>query len=214
MKLLTTVLMVGLLFAVNGRGMAQAVVEGTVKLPPAHSADVLSKRYELTGETALIAPDPPAAVVYLEGTFPLKTNPPHAQMAQKNIDFVPRLLPIQVGTTVEFPNLDDTYHNVFSFSKPKRFDLGRYRRDELPVPTEVFDKPGPVVLHCDIHETMRAIILVLETPYFRKTDPDGHYRLVNLPAGHYKLKAWLDSKTTREQEIDLKSGSTLHVDFP
>ena len=134
-------------------------------------------------------------------------------MAQKNYEFATPLLPIQVGTTVEFPNEDDAYHNIFSYSKSKTFDLGRYKGDEKPIPSQLFDKPGVVVLHCDIHEYMRAIILVLETPHFVRTDLDGKYRLGNLPAGHYKLKAWLDSKTTKEQEVDLKPGATLEVNF-
>jgi plastocyanin len=193
----------------------QAEIEGHVKLPKAHTADVISKRYDMSVEPVVITPDPPAAVVYLEGAFPApKTPPPVAQMAQKNIEFVTPLLPVRIGTTVEFPNEDDTYHNIFSYSKPKRFDLGRYRKDEKPVPSQVFDKPGVVMLHCDIHENMRAIILVLETPYFQKTTDAGNYRLTGLPAGRYKLKAWMDSKTTLEHEVDLKPGQKLHVDFP
>jgi plastocyanin len=195
-------------------GQATATVEGNVKLPKARTADVINKRYEMTGESAVVMPDPPSAVVYLEGEFMPPKALPEAQMAQKNLEFVTSLLPVEVGTKVSFPNLDDVYHNIFSYSKPKRFDLGRYRSDEKPVPTEVFDTPGVVVLHCDIHENMRAIILVLETPYFKRTDLDGTYKLGGLPAGHYKLKAWLDSKTTLEHEVDLKSGATLHIDFP
>ena len=79
---------------------------------------------------------------------------------------------------------------------------------------EAFDKPGPVSLHCDIHEHMHAVILVLETPYFVRTDLDGNYRIEGLPAGHYTLKAWVSSKTTYERPVDLKSGSVIHADFP
>jgi len=210
----TLIILLGLFHSSGELARGQAVIEGTVKLAKAQSPEVINKRYALSGEPAVIIPDPPSAVVYLEGDFPRKTALPRAQMAQKNLEFDPLLLAIQVGTTVEFPNQDETYHNVFSFSKPKRFDLGRYRGDEVPIPTQVFDKPGAVALHCDIHEHMRAIILVLETPYFLKTDALGHYRIGNLPAGHYKFKAWLDSKTTLERDVELKSGATLHVDFP
>ena len=133
---------------------------------------------------------------------------------KKKLAFVTPLLAVLVGTAVEFPNEDDTYHNIFSYSKPKRFDLGRYRGEERPIPSQVFDKPGVVALHCDIHDHMHGVILVLETPHFVTTDPDGRYRLSNLPPGRYKLKAWIDSKTTREHEVDLKPGATLHVDFP
>ena len=121
---------------------------------------------------------------------------------------------MQVGTRVEFPNLDDTYHSIFSYSPAKRFDLGRYRPDERPIPSEVFDIPGLVTLRCDIHEHMRGLILVLDTPYFVVTDAEGRFRLNRLPSGHYTLKAWIDSKTTREKPVEFKSGATLHVDFP
>ena len=128
--------------------------------------------------------------------------------------FSTTLLPIEVGTTVEFPNRDDTYHNVFSFSKPKRFDLGRYLPDEKPVPSQRFDEPGMVSLHCDIHEHMRAIILVLDTPYFVKTGTDGKFRLGGLPPGRHTLKAWVNSKRILEVPVVLAAGKSLRVDFP
>jgi hypothetical protein len=130
------------------------------------------------------------------------------------LTFIPALLPIRVGTKVEFPNLDETYHNIFSYSPAKRFDLGRYRPEERPIPAQVFDKPGLVTLRCDIHEHMRGLILVLNTSYFVMTDTNGHFRLSGVPAGHYTLKAWIDSRTTREKPVELKNGQTLRVDFP
>jgi len=153
-------------------------------------------------------------VVYLDGFFPRPDSLPMKQVAQKDLTFIPALLPVRVGTKVEFPSFDDTYHNIFSYSPAKRFDLGRYRPDERPVPSQVFDKPGLVTLRCDIHEHMRGLILVLNTPYFVMTDTAGHFRLGGLPTGHYTLKAWIDSKTTREKPVDLKNGQTLQVDFP
>ena len=135
-------------------------------------------------------------------------------MAQKDLAFVPMLLAVPTGTTVEFPNLDDTYHNIFSYSPAKRFDLGRYRRDERPVPAEQFDVPGLVVLRCDIHEHMRGLILVVDTPYFVLTGVDGSYRLGGLPAGRHTLRVWLDSKTTLERPVELQAGATLRADFP
>ena len=194
--------------------MGDAVVEGRVELPGTRSAAVVNKRYQIVTKAGIMAPDPPLAVIYLEGTFPTPSSPPRVQMVQKNLGFVSPLLPVEKGTIVEFPNLDDTYHNIFSYSKPKRFDLGRYRSDERPIPSQVFNEPGLVALHCDIHEHMRGIILILETPHFTKSDPEGRFRLGGLPAGHYTLKAWINSKTTLERPVDLKSGATLHVDFP
>ena len=194
--------------------LASATVEGRVELPKSHSAPVQAKRYQIVTKGGVLSTQPPLAVVYLDGAFPRSGSAPVKEVAQKDLTFVPALLPIQVGTTVEFPNLDDTYHNIFSYSPTKRFDLGRYRPEERPIPSEVFDKPGLVTLRCDIHEHMRGLILVLSTPYFVMTDTAGHFRLGGLPAGHYTLKAWIDSRTTKEKSIDLKNGQTLRVDFP
>src|SRR6266481_743472 len=169
--------------------LAGVVVEGRVELPKSHSAPVQAKRYEIVTKGGVL-------------------------VTQQDLTFVPALLPIRVGTRVEFPNLDDTYHNIFSYSPAKRSDVGRYRAEERPIPAEVFDKPGLVTLRCDIHEHMRGLILVLNTPYFVMTDTDGHFRLRGLPAGRYILKAWIDSRTTREKPVELKNGQTLRVDFP
>jgi len=194
--------------------LGQVTVEGRVELPKSHSAPVMSKRYEIVTHGGVLSTQPPLAVVYLDGAFPQPTSLPMKQVTQKDLTFIPSLLPVRVGTKVEFPNLDDTYHSIFSYSPAKRFDLGRYRPEERPIPTQVFDKPGLVTLRCDIHEHMRGLILVLNTPHFVITDTDGHFRLGELPAGHYTLKAWIDSRTTREKPVELKSGQTLHVDFP
>ncbi|HET7535244.1 MAG TPA: carboxypeptidase regulatory-like domain-containing protein [Candidatus Didemnitutus sp.] len=197
------------------RAEAGAVIEGTVTLPKPRAAPVVNKRYQIVAQAGgVLAPYPPVAVVWLEGSFPAPAVPAVAQVVQKDLVFVPALLPVQVGTRVEFPNLDDTYHNIFSYSATKRFDLGRYRPDERPVPSQVFETPGLVTLRCDIHEHMRGLILVLATPYFVVTDTDGHFRLTGLPAGHYVLKAWLDSKTVQEHPVELVDGETLSIDFP
>ena len=193
---------------------AQASVEGRVELPKSHSAPVMEKRYKIVTTGGVLATQPPLAVVYLDGSFPKLKSLSTKQIVQKDLAFLPSLLPVQVGTRVEFPSLDDVYHNIFSYSPAKRFDLGRYRPDERPIPSEVFDAPGLVVLRCDIHEHMRGLLLVLNTPYFITTDEEGRFQLSGLPSGHYTLKAWIDSKTTREKPVDLKRGATLHVDFP
>ncbi|MDQ6860572.1 MAG: hypothetical protein M3032_05375 [Verrucomicrobiota bacterium] len=144
--------------------LAQGTVEGRVELPKAKTAPVMTKRYEVVTKGGVLATNPPLAIVYLEGAPAKGGALPTKQVAQKDMDFQPALLPIQVGTTVEFPNNDDTYHNIFSYSPAKRFDLGRYRPDEHPVPSVVFDQPGLITLRCDIHEHMRGLILVLNTP--------------------------------------------------
>ena len=193
---------------------AGAAVEGHVDLPKSRSAPVQAKRYEVVTKAGVLSTQPPLAVVYLEGNFPRPASLPTKQVEQKDLTFVPALLPIEVGTKVQFPNLDDQYHNIFSYSPAKRFDLGRYRPEESPIPSVMFDRPGLVTLRCDIHEHMRGLVLVLSTPYFAMTDTAGHFRLDKLPAGRHTLKAWIDSRTTREKSIDLKDGQTLQVDLP
>jgi plastocyanin len=202
------------LSAAMHHGRAQSVIEGKITLPAPEAPAGSPPRY--AGEAGEMAPpDPPAAVVYLEGQFPAAfTNTPAGTNAiwQRGMQFRPALLPVRTGTTVAFPNGDDFYHNVFSYSKPKRFDLGRYRKEDEPA-MQVFDKPGVIKLYCEIHQNMRGVILVLDTPFFVRTDTNGFYQLTNLPAGNYVLKAWADEKNISEKPVELKPGQTLHVDF-
>lgn len=208
------VLCVAAIGLITESSQGQAVIEGRVELTKTSAAPVVIKRYEIVTVNGIVATKPPLAVVYLEGSFPKRTVNAEQQMLQKDLNFVPAILPIQVGTRVTFPNLDDTYHNIFSFSPAKRFDLGRYRSDETPIPSVLFDVAGLVTLRCDIHEHMRALILVLDTPYFVLSDGDGRFRLNGLPPGHHTLKAWVSSKTTLEHPVDLSNGSTLRVNLP
>ncbi|MEO7100533.1 MAG: carboxypeptidase regulatory-like domain-containing protein [Luteolibacter sp.] len=193
---------------------ADTVVEGHVDLPKTKSAPVMAKHYEIVTKGGVLSTNPPVAVVYLEGSFGKPVSLPTRQVVQKDYLFHPSLLPVQTGTKVEFPNRDDTYHNVFSFSPAKRFDLGRHRPEDTPVPSEVFDKPGMITLRCDIHEHMRGIILALDTPHFVISGTDGNYKLSGLPAGTYKIKAWIDSRTTLEKSVTLTGGGTTKLDFP
>ena len=205
------VLLIGFLCA-SGVAWADATVEGTVTLPARRTAGEPTSRY--SGGATYVAgdPEPPAAVVYLD--VPNAAGKPgRATLAQHHYQFAPGLLPIVRGTVVEFPNLDDEYHSVFSYSKPKRFDLGRYARDEQPAAL-TFDESGVVKLYCEIHEHMRGTILVLDTPLFVKTDAGGRYRLTGLPSGRYVLRAWVEDGPVREQPVDLRDGATVRVDFP
>ncbi len=204
----------GLVFSFCDLARAQATIEGTVNLPKEQTAPVMTKRYEIVTKGGVLSTNPPTAIVYLEGAPEKGEKRPTTQVTQKEMAFIPTLLAIQKGTAVEFPNEDDTYHNIFSYSPTKRFDLGRYRPDERPIPSVLFDKAGLVTLRCDIHEHMRGLILVVDTPYFTTTDKEGHFRLTGLPAGHYTLRAWIDSKTTRSQPVDLKAGGRAQVNFP
>lgn len=192
---------------------AQATIDGKVTLPPPFVEPGGEPRYP-GGPMTEPKTVQPLAVVFLEGQFPAITNPPPvARMVQTNAQFFPGILPVRTGTTIEFPNDDNFYHNVFSYSKVKSFDLGRYKKDEKP-PAILFDKSGVVRLNCEIHQQMRGIIVVLDTPYFTTTDTNGNFHLKNLPAGKFVLKAWLDEKHVVEKPVELHDGDQLHVDFP
>lgn len=196
-----------------GAETGTATIEGSIPLPGSPPPAVMAKRYEIISRGGVLSTIPPVAIIWIEGELALPPSPPTQQIVQKDMAFEPALLPIQVGTRVEFPNEDNEFHNVFSYSPPARFDLGRYLPHERPVPSQLFDTPGTVILRCDIHEYMRAIILVIESPHFTTSDTDGQFRLEGLPSGNYTLKAWIDSETTLERPVQLNPGETLTVSF-
>lgn len=111
-----------------------------------------------------------------------------AVMEQKNRAFIPHVLPVQTGTAVRFPNLDDVQHHVYSFSPAKPFQLPLYKGS--PPGPVVFDKAGVVTLGCNIHDQMSAYIVVVDTPYFEKTAANGRAALRDLEPGRYAVHVW------------------------
>lgn len=157
-------------------------------------------------------------VVYLDGPIPTNalrqaTAPavPRAKVIQKGAVFVPHVLPIQTGTAVEWPNLDDIFHNVFSYSDTKPFDLGLYKHPELK--TVVFDKPGRVDVFCSIHKSMNCIVLVLDTPFFTAADDRGRFEITGIPAGTYRFKAWHERLPSQAREISIPENGIVRSDF-
>ena len=154
------------------------------------------------------------SVVYLE-TAPqaaFETPPPgRAVLDQRNESFVPPLLAVAVGSTVEFPNSDRVYHNVFSLSKPRRFDLGRYPRGQSR--SVVFDRPGVVRVFCEIHSHMSAYILVFAHRFFAVTDADGRYRLDAVPPGSYTLALWNDGAVRARRELRVEANGAVELDL-
>jgi len=139
-------------------------------------------------------------VVWLEplaGTVSVG-NRPHAKMLQKDKMFQPHVLPVVVGTAVEFPNADPIFHNAFSNYDGQLFDVALYPPGTSR--TVVFRKPGVVRVFCNIHPSMAAIILVLKTPYFAKVEADGRYRIADVPAGRYTLFSFDERVSADKQE--------------
>jgi plastocyanin len=158
-------------------------------------------------------------VVYVEGSFGTNNAPSTnsasvttTRVAQEGAMFSPHVLPVMVGSSVEWPNRDRIYHNVFSMSDAKQFDLGLYKGNP-PEKRVTFDKPGRVDVFCSIHTSMNCIVLVLENPYFASTDAQGNYQITNVPPGKYKLKAWQERLPADEREITVPTNGEVRVDF-
>ncbi len=150
-------------------------------------------------------------VIYLEGPS-LKPGPPTQDaLTQKNRHFDPEILVVPVGSTVSFPNQDPIFHNVFSLSKIKPFDLGYYPAGETR--TVKFDKPGIVQVYCHIHPDMSAAIVVLATPYWTKPAEGGGFSLTGIPPGTYDLVAWHRSAGFFHRHLTLNSGDNLQEEF-
>jgi plastocyanin len=128
-----------------------------------------------------------------------------AVMDQAHNSFVPHVLIVQTGTAVDFPNNDTVSHHVYSFSETKPFELALYKGN--PHPPLTFDKPGVVVLGCNIHDGMLGYILVVDTPFFGSTGADGSVALPNLPAGDYTLQIW----TPRAKPKDLPAAAAVSL---
>ncbi|WP_250520017.1 MULTISPECIES: methylamine utilization protein [unclassified Caballeronia] len=150
----------------------------------AHAGSV---RVQVVDQAGAPVPD---AIVY---ALPVNGKPPATKPASAVIDqikrrFVPMVSVVQTGASVAFPNKDNIEHDVYSFSPPKRFELNLYHG--IPANPVVFDKPGLVVMGCNIHDSMVAYLLIVDTPWFAKTDAHGAATIDNLPADAYKVIAW------------------------
>ncbi len=145
----------------------------------------------------------------LQGPFP--PSPQTALMDQRGLQFIPHVLPILVGTTVEFANSDPLAHNVFSISPAKRFNLGLYNRGV--VRRVRFDLPGVVEVLCNVHQEMSAYILVLQNPYFARAAADGSYRISGVPVGSHRLHCWQERVRERTRTVQVPATGTIREEF-
>jgi plastocyanin len=223
-RLRWAVIMMGLLCltaALPTSGPAQTrgvTIRGRVELPP-HTTS-LTERRPSAGD---LGDGPPRdiaerrrAVVYFEtapkGAFEDRDSG-RVPLDQRHETFVPHLLAITVGTTVDFPNNDRTYHNVFSLSKARRFDLGRYAAGRSK--SVRFDRPGIVRVFCDIHSHMNAFILVFTHRFYSVADAEGRYQIDHVPPGTYTLVAWVEGAISDTRSVQVTAESRgVELDFP
>lgn len=144
------------------------------------------------------------AVVWLDG--PVKSSPGSATVDQRKKTFVPHIQVVTVGSRVDFPNNDDVFHNVFAEFQAKRFDLGMYPKGTSK--TVTFDKPGIVSVLCNVHASMSAYIVVVDTPYYARTDAQGHFSIKGVAPNSYTLKAWHESGRTGTQKLAVSGDVT------
>jgi plastocyanin len=155
------------------------------------------------------------AVIYID-KIPSKTfeqPKEHAKIDQKNLVFHPRVLPILVGTTVDFLNSDDVLHNVFSPDQcAEKFNLGTWPKGQIRSYT--FKKPGcePVIL-CNVHPEMEAYVVILETPYYAVSEKGGSYQIKDIPPGKYTLKIWHEKLKGESKEVTVPQSGEIEVDF-
>ncbi|MBV6458521.1 MAG: hypothetical protein HONBIEJF_01651 [Fimbriimonadaceae bacterium] len=137
------------------------------------------------------------AAVWLEG--PVEWKPMKGKIDQKNKRFEPHLLIVTTGSKVDFPNSDAIYHNVFAEYNAKKFDLGMYPRGQSK--QVEFDKPGLVSVLCNVHSEMSAYIVVVDSPYFAKTDKKGQFKIAGVAPNDYTLKVWHESNRRASEPL-------------
>jgi plastocyanin len=206
-----------------GGSLHAGSISGTVRAEgkAGAEADALSGKYESRRFKTIERVDYSEIkdfVVFIEGKVEGKAAPPDKpvqvrteRVNQKGATFVPHVLPIIVGTTVEWPNNDDILHNVFSMSDTTNFNLGLYKHPQIEKVT--FNKPGRADIFCSIHSRMSCIVLVLENPYFASTNEKGRYIIPDVPAGTYKLKAWHERIPSQTIEVNVTETGEVKVDF-
>jgi plastocyanin len=217
-RLFTLVLAVGVLVALEGLrppAAAAGSIRGRVDIrTPESGAEPRPGIADLGTTSTYQRRERRRAVVYLEtapqGAFE-EGGSLQATMNQENETFVPHVLAIRVGTVVDFPNKDRIYHNVFSLSKVKRFDLGRYANGQSK--SIRFDEPGIVRVFCDIHSHMSAFILVFAHRFFAVTDDQDRYRIERVPAGTYAVAAWYEGSVRQTRAVGVPDDGVVDVDF-
>lgn len=193
---------------------AASTVRGRVEIGRPAGARRPSPAY--AGRSVALPPLAPASeignvVVFLEHAPARPPSPVRVEILQRNETFVPHVVAVPVGSTVAFPNADPIFHNVFSLSRPRTFNLGRYPRGESK--DVRFDKPGVVRVFCDIHSHMSATVIVFNHPWFAIPDDEGRFELRDVPAGDREITAWHERLGDTTQRLRVEGGRPAGADF-
>jgi plastocyanin len=150
-------------------------------------------------------------VVWLDSREPTLAAQKRVVLDQRNLDFFPHVLAVRLGTTVELPNNDRVFHNVFSFHNGKKFDLGLYPVGTVRYVT--FDRPGLSRIFCNIHPNMAAYVMAVDTPYFAVSDNAGRFEIPQIPTGSYTYHAWRAGGADLTGSVDVVQGASLAIDW-
>lgn len=150
-------------------------------------------------------------VVFLKDAPVLRTGSMSVEIRQRDENFVPRVVAVPVGSLVGFPNDDPIYHNVFSLSRAKTFNLGRFPRGESKAVRVT--KPGVVKVFCEIHSHMTATIMVFDHPWFAMVDEDGRFELSGVPPGQRQITAWHERLGDTTVPVRVEAGRATEADF-
>jgi plastocyanin len=154
----------------------------------------------------------PVAYVYVENLRGASARGEKVKIEQQNKQFIPPWAVVQRGTTIEFPNLDNIYHNVFSLSSGNTFDLGLYNSSG-EAKTHVFEEPGAVDIYCNIHPQMAASVLVVPNRYFAKVKGDGTFEITGVPSGKRKVVAWSPGSRLSAEWVEVQPGGGAEISF-
>ncbi len=206
--------------SVEAPAAARAEVSEPPRLPARSGAPSLPSRKRESATVATgsvrgmvqVPPGEPVAYVYIENVFAPEVKGDKVVIEQVRKQFVPPWAVIQRGTTVEFPNMDNIYHNVFSLSSGNSFDLGLYNSSGT-ARNHTFSEPGAVDIFCNIHPQMAASILVVPNRHFAKVKPDGRFEIADVPAGKRKVVAWSPGSRLNVQWAQVEAGESVEVPF-
>lgn len=190
-----------------------ATLRGRVEIGIPVAVQRPSDAYSRSISTTDLAPTSELSnvVVYLRDAPARPVPPGRAQIRQVGETFVPRIVAVTVGSDVDFPNDDPIYHNVFSLSRTRTFDLGRYPQGTSR--RVHFDKPGIVRVFCQIHSHMSATVAVFDHPWYATPDAQGRFELTGLPAGARRITAWHERLGDTTLDLRLDPGRTAEVGF-